>query len=121
MPNWFSSSYMALRGIARGRAGATHHLTEAKQGSYQFVYGPYASPVLTIKPGDVVVAETLDAFGGAIQSIDDKPSQKLKFPFVNPQNDPITVEGGEGRRLVRADRDHRSARAAARGHFRPHP
>ena len=59
MSDWFSSSYMAKRGIARGRAGETHHLTEAKQGSYQYVYGPYASPVLTIKPGDVVVADTL--------------------------------------------------------------
>jgi amidase len=95
MSDWFSSSYMAKHGVAHGHAGETHHLTEAKQGSYQYVYGPYASPVLTIKPGDVVVAETLDAFGGAIQSVDDRPSQKLKFPFVNPQNGPIAVEGAE--------------------------
>ena len=88
MRDWFSSSYMAERGVARGRVGATHHLTEAKQDSYQYVYGPYASPVLAVRPGDVVVAETLDAFGGAITSVDDKPSQKLKFPFVNPQYGP---------------------------------
>jgi amidase len=42
-----------------------------------------------------VVAETLDAFGGAIKSVDDRPSEKLKFPFVNPQNGPIAVEGAE--------------------------
>ena len=95
MPSWFSSSYMARRGVAAGRAGKTHRLTEAKQGSYQYVYGPYAAPVLTIAPGDVVVAETLDAFGGAIKSVDDKPSEKLNFPFVNPQNGPIAVEGAE--------------------------
>ena len=52
---------MAQRGVARGRTGRTHHLTEAAQGSYQYVYGAYAAPVLTIAPGDVVVAETLDA------------------------------------------------------------
>ncbi len=95
MSAWFPSSYMARRGVARGSAGATHHLTEAAQGSYQYVYGPYAAPVLTIAPGDVVVAETLDAFGGAIKSIDDRPSQKLNMPFVNPQNGPIFVQGAE--------------------------
>ena len=67
MSDWFSSSYMARRGVAGGRVGKTHHLTEAKQGSYQYVYGPYAEPVLTIAPGDVVVAETHDAFEGAIK------------------------------------------------------
>ena len=98
-------SYMARRGVARGSAGATHHLTEAAQGSYQYVYGPYAAPVLTIAPGDVVVVETLDAFGGAIKSIDDRPSQKLNMPFVNPQNGPIFVRGRrKGRRPLRAYR-----------------
>jgi len=95
MSDWLSSSCMAQRGVARARAGKTHHLTEAAQGSYQYVYGAYAAPVLTIAPGDVVVAETLDAFGGAITSIDDRPSLKLKMPFVNPQNGPILVEGAE--------------------------
>jgi amidase len=95
MSEWFSASYMARRGIAKGRPGATHHLTEAVQGSYQYVYGAYAKPVLTVAPGDVVVAETLDAFGGAIKSVDDRPSQKLNMPFVNPQNGPIFVEGAE--------------------------
>ena len=95
MSDWYSSSYMARRGTARGRAGATHRLTESAQGSYQYVYGAYAKPVLTISPGDIVVAETLDAFGGAIKSVDDRPSQKLNMPFVNPQNGPIFVDGAE--------------------------
>jgi acetamidase/formamidase len=86
---------MATRGVAKGRVGETHPLTEAAQGSYQYVYGAYAKPVLTIAPGDVVIAETLDAFGGAIKSVDDRPSQKLNMPFVNPQNGPIFVEGAE--------------------------
>ncbi len=95
MTDWFSSSYMARNGIARGEPGRTHQLPEAAQGQYQFVYGAYAKPVLTIDPGDVVVAETLDAFGGAIKSVDDLPSQRLNMPFVNPQNGPIFVEGAD--------------------------
>ena len=95
MSSWISSSYMARRGLARGQTGHTHHLTEAAQGAYKYVYGSYADPVLTIAPGDVVVAETLDAFGGAIKTVDDLPSQKLNMPFVNPQNGPIYIEGAE--------------------------
>jgi acetamidase/formamidase len=59
------------------------------------MYGAYAVPVLTIAPGNVVVAETLHAFGGAVQSLDDRPSPKLKMPLVNPQNCPVFVEGAE--------------------------
>ncbi|MFN8830422.1 MAG: acetamidase/formamidase family protein [Labrys sp. (in: a-proteobacteria)] len=93
MTDWFSTSLMARRGVAGGARGETHHLTEARQGRYHYVYGPYAEPVLHIKPGDVVVAETQDAFGGVIRTVDDKPSEKLEMPFVNPQNGPIHVEG----------------------------
>jgi amidase len=95
MSEWFSTSYMARKGLAGGAPGRTHHLTEAAQGAYQFVYGAYAKPVLNVSPGDIVVAETLDAFGGAIKTVDDLPSQKLNMPFVNPQNGPIFVEGAE--------------------------
>ncbi len=95
LADWFASSHMAVKGVAAGKRGRTHQLTESAQGEYKYVYGAYAKPVLTIAPGDVVVAETLDAFGGAIKTVDDKPSQKLKMPFVNPQNGPIFVEGAE--------------------------
>ena len=92
---WMTDSYMARRGVARGQPGKTHHLNKAVQGDYHFVYGPYAKPVMTIKPGDIVVAETEDAFGGAIKTEKDLPSQKLTMPFVNPQCGPIAVEGAE--------------------------
>lgn len=93
--SWLETSIMARRGVAGGKAGRTHRLGEAEQGTYHYVYGPYASPVLTVRPGDVVEAETLDAFGGKIKSEQDMPTQKLEFPFVNPQNGPIFVEGAE--------------------------
>lgn len=92
---WLADSHMARRGVAGGREGAFHRLTEAAQGSYHYVYGPYSAPVLRIAPGDVVEFETLDAFGGAVKSEDDLPSKVLKMPFVNPQNGPVSVAGAE--------------------------
>jgi amidase len=92
---WLNESYMARKGVARGNARRTHQLTTDVQGGYQYVYGPYAKPVMSIAPGDIVVAETEDAFGGAIKSVHDLPSKKITMPFVNPQCGPIAVEGAE--------------------------
>ena len=83
--SWITQSYMGKKAVAGGKAGKTHHLNKAVQGEYHYVYGPYAKPVLTIAPGDVIIAETEDAFGGVIKTVDDLPSQKLNMPFVNPQ------------------------------------
>jgi amidase len=91
--SWLESSYMARRGVAKGKPGELHRLTEARQGRYHYVYGPYAEPVLRIRPGDLVEAETVDAFEGAIKSEADLPTSVLNLPFVNPQNGPIAVEG----------------------------
>ena len=93
--NWIDSSIMRIQGVAKGRPGATHELTEAKQGTYHYTMGPYSQPVLHIKPGDRVVVETRDAFEGAIKTEQDKPSEVLRIPFLNPQNGPIMIEGAE--------------------------
>lgn len=93
--DWFSSSIMARRGVAVGKPGREHRVTDAEQGKHHFVYGPYASPVLTVAPGDLLVVDTEDAFSGAITSEQDKPSEKLNHPFLNPQNGPFNVEGAE--------------------------
>jgi amidase len=95
MADWIKSSYMARSGVAKAKPGKTHELTVEKQGKYHYVYGPYADPVLTIDPGDVVVAETQDAFEGAIKSEKDKPAELLHMPFLNPQCGPIVVRGAE--------------------------
>ena len=92
---WLKSSIMAKRGLAKGEAGKRRELTIGKQGPFHYVYGPYAKPVLTIDPGDVVVVETEDAFGGVITSEQDSPTAKLQFPFLNPQCDPVAVNGVE--------------------------
>lgn len=92
---WLSKSWMASRGVAKGTKGKTHLLSEAVQGKYHYVYGPYAEPVLRIEPGDVVVAETQDAFEGKLVRETDSPSALLQMPFLNPQCGPIAVEGAE--------------------------
>lgn len=95
MAKWLETSYMARKGVARGKAGKRHELTVERQGKYHYVYGPYADPVLKIEPGDIVVAETHDAFEGAIKKESDKPTELLHMPFLNPQNGPIAVKGAE--------------------------
>ena len=93
MTSWLPQSYMGRKAVARGVAGHRHELSEAKQGTYHYVYGPYAEPVLRIAPGDIVVAETKDAFEGKIKSETDSPTQLLQIPFLNPQCGPIAVQG----------------------------
>ena len=92
---WLKDSIMARRGVGRDAVGETHHLTEEMQGDFHYTMGPYSDPVLKIKPGDTVVVDTRDAFEGKITSESDSPSEKLRLPFVNPQNRPIMVEGAE--------------------------
>jgi len=93
--SWFDDSIMARKGVAKGKAGKPHSITEASQGKYHYVYGAYVDPVLTVDPGAVVSAETHDAFEGIIQKETDSPAKLLNFPFLNPQNGPIYVNGAE--------------------------
>jgi acetamidase/formamidase len=86
---------MARNAVAKGKPGAKYSITEEVQGKYHYTYGPFAKPALTVDPGAVVSCETHDAFEGAIKLATDKPSEKLNFPFLNPQNGPIFVNGAE--------------------------
>jgi len=96
MPNnWLDTSIAARRGIGWANTPRLHDLTEALQGKYHYTIGPYSDPVLTVAPGDRIRVETRDAFEGAIQTEHDKPTAKLRMPFVNPQNGPIMIEGAE--------------------------
>ena len=93
--DWVSSSIMAKRGVASRKTGRKHRSTDAEQGAHHFVYGPYAKPIMTLEPGDTLVVDTEDAFSGKITSETDKPSEKLKHPFLNPQSGPFAVSGAE--------------------------
>lgn len=92
---WLATSIAATRGIGWSRKPALHELTEAAQGKFHYTIGPYSAPVLTVAPGDRIRIETRDAFEGAIRTERDKPSKRLRMPFVNPQNGPIMIEGAE--------------------------
>ncbi len=93
--SWLQESIMAKRAVAKGKVNSVHSMTEADQGKYHYVYGPYVEPVLRVDPGAEVSVETHDAFEGAIKSESDVPSQILNFPYLNPQNGPIYVNGAE--------------------------
>jgi amidase len=93
--NWLEQSIMYTRGVARGKVGKTHELTEERQGKFHYTIGPYSDPVLTIAPGDRVIVDTRDAFEGKIRTEKDLPSQKLVVPFLNPQSGPMMIEGAE--------------------------
>lgn len=92
---WLEGSIMARRGLAGGRTTSAHELTEADQGTYHYVYGPYARPVLSVDPGAEISVETHDAFEGKIRHESDVPSEILNFPYLNPQNGPIHINGAE--------------------------
>jgi len=93
--SWLENSIMARKGLANGKPGQSYSLTEQDQGKYHYVYGPFAAPILKVDPGAVIAQETHDAFEGAIKHETDKPSEILNFPFLNPQNGPIYVNGAE--------------------------
>jgi len=71
---------------------AEHHLTSDLQKRFHYTIGPYADPVLRVKPGDTVIVETHDAFEGKIVTEDTRPSDVLEVPYLNPQSGPIYVE-----------------------------
>ena len=44
MSIWLNASIMYTKGVAKGKVGTTHQLTEAKQGRYHYTMGPYSDP-----------------------------------------------------------------------------
>ena len=72
-----------------------HELTEAAQGKYPLHDRPLFRPRSDREPGDRIRIETRDAFEGAIRTERDKPTKRLRMPFVNPQNGPIMIDGAE--------------------------
>lgn len=93
--SWFESSLMARKGVAGGKALSEHRIDEALQGKYHYLYGPYVEPIIRVSPGAVIEVETHDAFEGALKTEQCVPSEKLNFPYLNPQNGPIYIEGAE--------------------------
>src|SRR5881409_80302 len=65
-----------------------------ERADYVWTFGG-ADPVMSVRPGDVLELWTDDCFTGLIRDVDDLISQKIRFPFLNPQTGPFHVEGAE--------------------------
>jgi acetamidase/formamidase len=65
-----------------------------ERSDYAWTFGG-ADPVMTVKPGDVLELWTDDCFTGLVSTVDDLASEKITFPFLNPQTGPFFVEGAE--------------------------
>src|SRR5262245_9032167 len=64
---------------------------EPKESDLKYVFGK-ATPVATVKPGDIIDTKTFDCFGNVIQ----KPGDTLaQVPGDNPLTGPFYVEGTE--------------------------
>lgn len=61
--------------------------------SYSFA--ATAEPVARVAPGDRVIFETLDAAGGAIQTVEDALTLSLPRERANPATGPVFVRGAE--------------------------
>ena len=61
---------------------------------YVYTFGG-AAPALRVRPGEALRLWSDDAFGGALQSVDDLSAAKVDLRFVNPQTGPFYVEGAQ--------------------------
>jgi acetamidase/formamidase len=61
---------------------------------YAWTFGG-VEPVMKVSPGDVLELWTDDCFTSLVASVDDLASEKIVFPFLNPQTGPFYVEGAE--------------------------
>lgn len=60
-----------------------------------YTYGAQHSPLAVVKPGETVTIHCVDSVDNCISKPSDLPSQKLKYPFINPQTGPIFIDGAE--------------------------
>lgn len=59
-----------------------------------YAFAPRMEPAVTVSPPETVIFETIDAFGGQINSADDK-LENLDFSRVNPATGPVFVDGAQ--------------------------
>jgi len=82
-------------------------------GECVYAMGPENAPVAAAKPGDIVVFETMDAFGNQVRTEQDL-FQPGGWSRVNPATGPLAVEGAEpGDVLAVKIRDIRVAQTGA--------
>ena len=85
--------FVGLAGYASlSSAQKTHHFKPTK---YYYTYDARHEPVLRLKPGDILVTSTIDAFGNKISRKDQLASEIVHLPEVNHQTGPFYVEGAK--------------------------
>jgi acetamidase/formamidase len=65
-----------------------------ERSDYVWTFGG-ADPVMKVSPGDVLELWSDDCFTSLVRTTDDLASEKIVFPFLNPQTGPFYVEGAE--------------------------
>lgn len=73
-------------------AQKTHHY---KPATFHYTYDAKHEPVLKLKPGDILVTQTVDAFGNRVTRKDQLASEIVHLPKVNDQTGPFYVENAE--------------------------
>jgi len=73
-------------------AQKTHHFKPTK---YYYTYDASHEPALKLKPGDILITTTRDAFGNKISRKEQRASELVHLPEVNDQTGPFYVEGAE--------------------------
>lgn len=66
-----------------------------KPGNRPYVIGPYKEPFATVKSGETIIIETLDAFENKIDSDNADISKIITLPYLNPLTGPIYVDGAK--------------------------
>lgn len=73
-------------------AQKTHHFKPRK---FYHTYDAKHEPALRLKPGDILVTNTVDAFGDKVARGDQLASEIVHLPYVNHQTGPFFVEGAQ--------------------------
>lgn len=63
-------------------------------GTYHYVFGPYAEPIAHVALGEQVVIHTIDSSGDVVTSEDQKPTEVMG-KYLNPQTGPFYIDGVE--------------------------
>ena len=67
-----------------------------QNGDYSLVFSRYQEPIAKVAPGEEIILQTEDAFGGFLQSENDLLKEmKKKRKGPNPQTGPIYIEGAK--------------------------
>ena len=104
---WLDGSIAARRGVGWAGKPKLHRPDRGDAGQIPLHDRSLLRSGADRAPGDRIRIETRDAFEGAIRTERDKPTKRLRMPFVNPQNGPIMIERRRTRR--RAGRAYRNA------------